>query len=119
MVKRLRADSVMLGIAAIILVAMVAMFLRDWAEYRGASADADHTREILNSVQRLFSTVQDAETGQRGFLLTGEERYLAPYYLAIQLASAEMAKVKSLLTRPMDQPEDARAPELPDGPKAR
>jgi PAS domain S-box-containing protein len=107
MVKRLRADSLMLGIAALILVGMVGMFLRDWAQYRRASAEADRTREILNSVQRLFSTVQDAETGQRGFLLTGEERYLAPYYLAIQLASAEMAKVKSLLTRPMDQPEDA------------
>ena len=107
MVKRLRPDTVMLGIAAIILVAMVGMFLRDWAEYRRASADADRTREILNSVQRLFSTVQDAETGQRGFLLTGEERYLTPYYLAIQLASAEMAKVKSLLTRPSDQPADA------------
>ena len=97
----------MLGIAALILVAIVGMFLRDWAQYRRASGDADRTREILNSVQRLFSTVQEAETGQRGFLLTGEERYLAPYYLAIQLASAEMAKVKSLLTRPSDQPGDA------------
>lgn len=97
----------MLGIAALILVAMVAMFLRDWAQYRQASADADRTREILTSVQRLFSIVQDAETGQRGFLLTGEERYLAPYYLAIQLTSAEVAKVRSLLTRPGDQPGDA------------
>src|SRR5277367_5008844 len=107
MVKRLRPDSAMLGIAALILVAIVGMFLRDWAQYRRASTDADRTREILNSVQRLFSTVQDAETGQRGFLLTGEERYLSPYHLAIQLASAEMANVKSLLTRPSDQPEDA------------
>jgi len=97
----------MLGIAALILVAIVAMFLRDWAQYRRASADADRTREILSSIQRLFSTMQDAETGQRGFLLTGEQRYLAPYDQAIQLASTEMAKVKSLLTRPLDQPEDA------------
>jgi PAS domain S-box-containing protein len=97
----------MLAIAALILLAMAGMFFRDWAQYRGASADEEHTRGILESVQRLFSTVQDAETGQRGYLLTGEEKYLAPYYLAIQLASGEMANLKSLLTRPGDQPQDA------------
>jgi PAS domain S-box-containing protein len=86
---------------------MAGTFFLDWGQYRRASADADHTREILNSVQRFFSTVQDAETGQRGYLLTGEEKYLAPYYQAIQLASGEMAKLKSLLTRPQDQPGDA------------
>src|ERR1039458_10234317 len=97
----------MLAIAALILLAMAGMFFRDWAQYRGASADEEHTRGILDSTQRLFSTVQDAETGQRGYLLTGEEKYLAPYYLAIQLASGEMANLKSLLTRPGDQPQDA------------
>jgi PAS domain S-box-containing protein len=97
----------MLGIAVLILLAMAALFFRDWAQYRRAAAQADHTRGILESVQRLFSTVQDAETGQRGYLLTGEEKYLTPYYLAIQLASGEMARLKSLLTEPRDQPRDA------------
>jgi PAS domain S-box-containing protein len=96
----------MLGIATLILLAMAGMVFRDWVRYRQASADADHTRGILDSVERLFSTIQDAETGQRGYLLTGEEKYLEPYYLAIQLASGEMAKLKSLLARPEDRPED-------------
>jgi len=96
----------MLGIATLILLAMAGMVFRDWVQYRQASADAGHTRGILDSVQRLFSTIQDAETGQRGYLLTGEDKYLEPYYLAIQLASGEMAKLKSLLTRPQDRPED-------------
>jgi PAS domain S-box-containing protein len=106
-VKQLRPDSVMLGIAALILVAMAGMVFRDWAQYRRASTDAEHTRGILESAQHLFSGIQDAETGQRGYLLTGNEKYLTPYYLAIQLASGEMAKLKSLLTRPSDQPDDA------------
>ena len=105
-VKRIRPDSLMLGIATLILLAMAWMFFRDWVQYRRASAEADHARGILDSVQRLFSTVQDAETGQRGYLLTGEEKYLEPYYLAIQLASGEMAKLNSLLTRPQDRPDD-------------
>ncbi len=94
----------MLGIAALILLAMAGMFSRDWAEYRRAGAEAERSRSVLESVQRLFSTVQDAETGQRGYLLTGDEKYLTPYYLAIQLASGEMARLKSLLARPDDAP---------------
>jgi PAS domain S-box-containing protein len=105
-VQRIRPDSLMLGIATLILLVMAGMVFRDWVQYRQAGADADHTRGILDSVQRLFSTVQDAETGQRGYLLTGEEKYLDPYYLAIQLASGEMAKLKSLVTRTQDRPED-------------
>src|SRR4029450_4908711 len=33
----------------------------------------------LNTLQRVLAAVTDAETGQRGFLLTGDEEYLAPY----------------------------------------
>jgi PAS domain S-box-containing protein len=97
----------MLGIAALIVMAVAGILFRDWAQYRRASADADHTREVLNSAGRLFSTVQDAETGQRGYLLTGEEKYLAPYHQATQLASSELAKLKNLLNRPQDRPGDA------------
>jgi PAS domain S-box-containing protein len=97
----------MLGIAALIVLAVAGILFRDWAQYRRASADADHTREVLNSAGRLFSTVQDAETGQRGYLLTGEEKYLAPYHQATQLASSELAKLKNLLNRPQDRPGDA------------
>jgi PAS domain S-box-containing protein len=97
----------MLGIAALLLLAMAALFFRDWGAYRRASADADRTREILESVGRLFSTVQDAETGQRGYLLTGQEKYLTPYNQAIQLASGEMARLRGLLNRPNDHPDEA------------
>jgi PAS domain S-box-containing protein len=31
------------------------------------------------AVERAFSALRDAETGQRGFLLTGEDRYLRPH----------------------------------------
>jgi CheY-like chemotaxis protein/CHASE3 domain sensor protein len=34
---------------------------------------------IVERSQAVMSAIQDAETGQRGYLLTGEEKYLAPY----------------------------------------
>ncbi len=103
-----RPDSVMLGIAAVILIITAALVSRDWIQYRHATADAAHTREILNSVQKLFSAVQDAESGQRGYLLTGEEKYLATYQRAIQLVPSEMANLTGLFTRPEDHPADAQ-----------
>ena len=35
--------------------------------------------EVITSVQAILSSLQDIETGSRGFILTGEEAYLAPY----------------------------------------
>ncbi len=45
-----------------------------------------HTREVLIELERALSTLKDAETGQRGYLLTGEAHYLEPF----QDASARM-----------------------------
>ena len=42
----------------------------------------DHTRH-RNTLNVLLQRVLDAETGSRGFLLTGDERYLEPYNRAV------------------------------------
>jgi CHASE3 domain sensor protein len=38
-----------------------------------------HTHEVLKRIEETLSLLKDAETGQRGFLITGEPRYLRPY----------------------------------------
>ena len=38
-----------------------------------------HTREVLFELEKTESLLKDAETGQRGFLYTGDPKYLAPY----------------------------------------
>jgi signal transduction histidine kinase len=43
------------------------------------------TAHFIRALDELFSTVQDGETGQRGYVLTGEERYLAPFAKAKSL----------------------------------
>jgi CHASE3 domain len=32
-----------------------------------------HTYRVISAVERAFSDIQDAETGQRGFIITGDE----------------------------------------------
>ncbi len=40
----------------------------------------DHSREVLVELEHTHSLLKDAETGQRGYLLTNQVRYLEPYY---------------------------------------
>jgi len=35
--------------------------------------------EVMDKLQSTLSTMKDVETGQRGFILTGEDIYLKPY----------------------------------------
>jgi PAS domain S-box-containing protein len=53
-----------------------------------------HARTAASA--RLLSLMQDAETGQRGYLLTGEESYLAPYTKATRDIAAHLDKLASL-----------------------
>ncbi|MEY2411440.1 MAG: hypothetical protein QOD84_46, partial [Acidobacteriaceae bacterium] len=56
----------------------------------------DHTYEVLNSLDETVGQLSDAETGQRGYLLTGDETYLEPYRAAIKSVDQTVAHLKNL-----------------------
>ena len=87
---------------ALFAVALSAFFIYGSLQTRRAAADrVSHTLEVLRQAETVLSSLKDAETGQRGFLLTGEERYLEPYILArSELAS----QIKALRTLVSDNP---------------
>jgi methyl-accepting chemotaxis protein len=39
-----------------------------------------HTHEVLEHIDRVLSLLKDAETGQRGYVITGDEALLEPYH---------------------------------------
>lgn len=43
----------------------------------------EHTYQVIAQVERVLSSAKDAETGSRGYLLTGQDRYLEPYRRAL------------------------------------
>jgi PAS domain S-box-containing protein len=70
----------------------------------------DHTEEVLAALEALQSAVTDAETGQRGFVLTGREPYLRPYQEARGSLARRLARIRSLTA---DNPvQQARLPLL-------
>ncbi len=87
--------SVAMGLAAA-LVFFVISGLVTYVNFHGLSVANQRiveTHRAIVSLQSLLSKLQDAETGQRGYLLTGEESYLAPYRTALAAVNAQLEKV--------------------------
>lgn len=55
-----------------------------------------HTNEVLRESDALLSAMKDAETGQRGFILTGEKVYLEPFNSASQSTKEIHSRLKLL-----------------------
>ncbi len=68
---------------AVLAVVVIAFFSwRSSTERVEAANRVSHTLRVLEQLEALLSNLKDAETGQRGFLLTGAETYLEPYSAA-------------------------------------
>src|SRR5947199_9812726 len=63
---------------------------------------AERVLAVANKLERLFV---DLETGQRGFLLTREERFLEPWQKARAALAGETQTLEGLVT---DNPEQRR-----------
>ena len=66
------------------------------AELKSAS-DTEHLH--INLLDMLLN----AETGQRGFVVTGNERFLEPYYMAVNTIPATQRALRKALTSPAEQ----------------
>ncbi len=63
----------------------------------------DHSHQVLENLEQLLSIMKDAETGQRGFVITGEESYLDPYNAAIAQNEQLLGKIRELVQDNADQ----------------
>ncbi len=74
----------------------------DRREYAGARRVA--SLKIINAAQSVLSTLRSAETGQRGYLLTNDPNFLAPYRVAEKQISRDIDRLSELTQRnPLQQ----------------
>src|SRR5579871_646190 len=75
-----RTPEAVILIASVAIIAAIAALSFTSAEAaRIAARERNLSQEIVGANTRLLSALTDAETGQRGYLLTGRENYLVPY----------------------------------------
>jgi len=71
-------------VLALLVVALITgISYRTWIMFSHGSEELATIRQVVKGANALLSSLKDAETGQRGFLLTGEDRYLDPYRQAL------------------------------------
>lgn len=91
------------GLAALLVAFNAVIFLHNAQQLSTREALVQHTQQMQTEMQTLLSTLDEAETGQRGYLLTGDATYLTTYTFARQTVSQDVAQVQRLTTDPTQQ----------------
>jgi CHASE3 domain sensor protein len=94
--------SAVLGVLVVALVAGPANLRKVF----GATDAVAHTQAVRAALQELLTTTIDAETGQRGFIITGDESYLEPYARSQRTIENHVVRVRSLTADNAAQQED-------------
>lgn len=89
---------VLIFITAIMLLAIVSYFYFSSTEaFIQSSAKVQHSQKIINQLEVVLSLIKDAETGQRGFIITKNETFLSPYDSASMHLDHEMLTLSELM----------------------
>lgn len=93
--------SVILGliVAPLLLLLTTWEIQREFTRGRVLREAVDHSYEQRMQLQTLFSLLQDAETGQRGYVITGQQRFLEPYDAALRRLPSHLASLRALRQR--------------------
>lgn len=84
-----------LPLAVLGVAALIALNELGYQHSVDAAASMHREEQKSNALQTLLQQVLDAETGQRGFLLTGDEQYLVPYANAITQIDGTLESLKA------------------------
>jgi methyl-accepting chemotaxis protein len=68
------------SISLVLLMAIGTVAYASISKLTRTSQWVTHTHEVLEHIAGVLSSLKDAETGQRGFVITGDESFLEPYH---------------------------------------
>ena len=82
--KKFSIPQMAVSLPLAVLAAAILIFINELSFYQSTDAVAsiEQAQKTRGSINKLLQQVLDAETGQRGYLLTGDPRYLEPYNTA-------------------------------------
>jgi signal transduction histidine kinase len=85
-------------VAALAVFALVAVFVFiQFERYDDRMRRVQHTLHVITTVDDALGQLKDLETGQRGYLIAGDDDFLEPYERGVQLVHARLRKAKELV----------------------
>jgi len=81
---------------SVALVVVIYVSLSNWQEVRVVNDYARARQQMLHQLNGLSSSIEEAQSGQRGYLLTRIQNYLASYEESLRRLPLQMAVVKKM-----------------------
>ena len=101
-----------IGIAVVvaIILANTALSYRNTVQLYAAAEGVAHSVRVQAALEQILTSAAEAETGQRGYVITGNERYLEPFTAAEQRIDTEVTNLAQLTRDNAEQ--EAEVPRL-------
>jgi CHASE3 domain sensor protein len=84
----------------VVLIALVGIIMVAYVNtqvFLELNAEMAKKETMLLSLRETFSDLKDAETGARGYVIMGDDDYLAPYHQALRRTTHDVTALKILL----------------------
>src|SRR4028118_887838 len=81
---------------AILLVIISFAIYKSFQSLSEKSAWVDHSHRVMYASEKLISSLKDAETGQRGYFITGDNSYLQPYFSGVDSTKVYFSRLRKL-----------------------
>ena len=94
------------GVFAVSLIVLIFISFSTYRHTLGLSNSIDrmvHANDVRNELERLISAIKDAETGQRGFIITKDSTFLEPFYGAKLKSNRSFARLVALMDKNKQQ----------------
>ncbi|MDY7232390.1 methyl-accepting chemotaxis protein [Hyalangium rubrum] len=85
------------GLSLLILLVVASVAYQIAHQMTGTSEELFQERKRLRVLRDVRSLIVDAETGQRGFIITGDEKYLEPYSEAVEALKQNLPQLRQLM----------------------
>lgn len=91
-----RAATISLGVTIAILLLSGILAYSSTQHFLDNDSLVAHTYQVIDAAHSVLSDIKDAETGQRGYLLTGDPTYLQPYEAGTKDMDASLVRIRDL-----------------------
>jgi CHASE3 domain sensor protein len=84
------------GFALALLLILAAVLYQTTLKFSQTERWESRIEAEVAKLDEISSLLKDAEAGERGYLLTGDEDYLEPYHTAIQTSDQELSNLRAI-----------------------
>lgn len=83
-------------LAVLALISVGSLSINSLLEFGASETKVKHTLKVISQAEHMLTDVSDIQNGQRGYIITGEERFLEPYLAARGVVDQDMQQLRQL-----------------------